>query len=983
MIPIQLLLFCVAAFVSLLLMPAVIIIARRLKVMDVPGELTIHSRPIPRIGGVAIWLSFVIVILIARARGWLPIESPDVLTGILLGGLLISMAGVMDDVRRISPLQKLLWQFLGASVAIGLGVQLHCLPFVSVCLTFTLIYLVGGANAINLLDGMNGLAAGVVLIAALSFSAIAGIWGEPTLSLLALALAGSVLGFMPFNYSKAKAFMGDVGSLFLGFTLACFAILLANRQYNLIRFLIPLAILGLPIFDTGLAVLRRFLKRDDVFTGDRDHIYDILGRKWGNQRAVIASWGLSALLGIIAVVAARWDNGWSIVLLLLSAILILLWSYRHGVFAPLFAARAVVGGGDGLKKSLIKLRRRLLHPFLLDVGVVVVGFYFALLLRFGGGPVADMAHMFRYGGQLSAWIFFIIFIYCLNCAIFGLYERIWHYASSQEALDILGAGGLATLVLVLIDLPWGPQRPIPISVVLMGGLLSTLGLVAIRYRQRLVTGVLWRMKMAVDTTYQRTLIVGAGEAGQLLAWQMQNQNAQYRPVGFVDDDPDKINRRIHGVRVLDIIAKVPALVERHQVELVAIALPEAEKERVKQVFEVCQESSARIQVMHDAMAELETNHRPALRDLTLEDLVGRQPRPVDDEACRSIITGRTIMVTGAAGSIGSELCHQVIRYQPAKILALDQDETGLYNLAHSIDSDDHSIKPVLGDVTEPIQMEAIFRQSRPAVVFHCAAYKHVPILEQYPAQAIWTNVHGTQVVADLAGCYGTDRFVFVSSDKAACPINVLGTSKRVGELLTMAIQETGNGQTHYSVVRFGNVLGSRGSVVPIFAQQIENGGPVTITHPEMERFFMSIQEAVSLVVQAGAFTSGGDLFVLDMGEQIRIKELASKMIRLQGLRVGQDIQITFSGIRPGEKLSEILSCPVLEQLDPTPHPSILRAENHQHDGWEPVTQQVEMMVDLVRKEQKPPKEAAWHLTELLQRTACTFCPEDCSYATIN
>jgi FlaA1/EpsC-like NDP-sugar epimerase len=270
-------------------------------------------------------------------------------------------------------------------------------------------------------------------------------------------------------------------------------------------------------------------------------------------------------------------------------------------------------------------------------------------------------------------------------------------------------------------------------------------------------------------------------------------------------------------------------------------------------------------------------------------------------------------------------------------------------------------------------LEAIWRQHRPAVVFHCAAYKHVPMLEQCPTEAVKTNVVGTLVPAALSREYGTAHFIFVSTDKAACPINVLGASKRVGELLMMAMQDPEHGSTRFSVVRFGNVLGSRGSVVPTFARQIDRGGPVTVTHRHMERFFMSVQEAVSLVIQAGAYTTGGDLFVLDMGEQVRIEEVARKVIRLRGLRVGRDLQIAFTGVRPGEKLSEILSCPICEVLEPTHHSSILRVQNYHDLPRGDLISGVDRMVRLAEQG----LEDTDQLRAMLLDVARLPCPADC------
>lgn len=985
----------IAFATTFLLVPVASAVASWLGAMDVPGELSIHTRPVPRTGGVAILVGFLVAAAYAWWSGEVVSEEYALLLSVLIGGALIALAGFLDDVRHISPLLKFLWQFLAASVVIGLGVQARFLPLIGVGLALTLFYLVGSANAMNLLDGMDGLAGGVAIIAALSFSLIATIQGNRLVAVLALALAGGVLGFLPYNFPRARIFMGDVGSLFLGFILACLGVLLTDRPYSLLHFAVPLMVLSVPMLDTALALARRFRRRNDLFSGDRNHTYDILARRWGNRWAVVAMWTVSVLLGGVAV-AAAWMGGWpGMVLVILGAGVVLWLAKVSGVLAPLRAT----GDGDGLgngpsvARALAYLRRRYMHPVLLDLIVVVASFYLALVLRFSGERPGDVAEMLRYAGLLTDHIFLVAFIFAVSASIFGLYNRLWRYASGQEVPAILGAGGMGTLVVLIMTLLWGAERPIPISIVLMGGLMTTVGLIALRYRQRLFGQVLRRPGVETDTTRQRVLIVGAGGAGQHLAWQMQHHSGQYLPVGFVDDDPDKAGLQVHGVRVLGTIPQIPNLVTLHQAGLVVIAMHRVGRERLNEIFDVCQESSARIQILPDVMAQLDASNGPAtFRDLTIEDLLGRSPKGIDEAACRSLIAGKVVMVTGAAGSIGSELCRQLARYRPAQVLAVDHNETGLHDLSLEMGEDGNgsSLILLIGDVSDRERMGGLWRRYRPAVVFHCAAYKHVPILEGCPGEAVKTNVLGTLVPATLAQRWGTERFIFVSTDKAACPTSVLGASKRVGELLAMALQDAEGGtlstlrqpqgsassghRTMFSAVRFGNVLGSRGSVVPTFAHQIARGGPVTITHPQMERFFMSIKEAVSLVIQAGAYTTGGDLFVLDMGEGVRIEDLARKMIRLRGLRVGNDIQIKYVGVRPGEKLSEVLFCPTHEVLEPTRHSSILRVQNHGHPPVKRILPSIERMIKLAGQDRDE------ELKNLLFDTAWLLCPERCACA---
>lgn len=961
--------FLVAFLTALVLVPLARAAATRLGLMDVPGELAIHTRPVARTGGLAIFVGFIAGAAWARWSGALSGEQANAWWGVLIGGTIMALAGLLDDVRRISPLQKFLCQFLAASVAIGLGVHLGFLPLSGLGLALTLLYMVGSANAVNLLDGMDGLAGGVCAIAALSLGLIGAMRGDQLVTLLGLALAGAVLGFLPFNLPRASIFMGDAGSLFLGFTLAGLGVLLADRPYNVLRFAVPLLVLAVPLADTVLALARRFRRRDDLFTGDRDHSYDILARRWGPGRTVLAFWGLSVVLGGAALGAAWVDGLPGMAAVLLAAAGLLWLARRSGVLLPLRSG----GSGGGLQESLARLRQRYMHPALLDLLVVVLAFYLALVLRFSGERPGDLQELVRYGNLLTGTIFFIAFAFALSGSVFGLYDRMWRYASAHDVGAILAAGSVATGVVLVADLLRGAQRPIPLSVVLMGGGITTAALVALRYRQRLIAGPLWRLGVEIDTTHQRALIVGAGEAGQQLAWQMLHQDGRCRPVGFVDDDPAKLGLQVHGVRVLGTVAQVEELAQRHQADLVVVAIHRRGPEQMGRIFDACQRSGVRVQVLPDLLDRLGGPGGPeAVRDLTIEDLLGRPPVQADQTACRELIEGRVVLVTGAAGSIGSEVCRQAARHRPERLVALDRDERGLCELGRELEGNDRAAVTLVGDVSDLECMDALWRAVRPATVFHCAAYQDVAMLQRRPREAVKTNVLGTLVAASLAQRWGAECFVFVSTDKAVCPASVLGASKRVGELLVQAVQGRGDGSTRLCAVRFGNALGGRGGVVAVFERQIAQGGPVTLTDPGMKRYFMGLSEAAGLLIQAGALTAGGDLFLLDMGEEVAIADLAQRMIRLRGLRVGEDIAVVTTGARPGEKLQEMLLCPVLEQAGPTAHPAVLRLENHRPLPRGDLVMRVDHMLSLARQGREE------GLAELLFGTARLLCPEGCT-----
>lgn len=542
-------------------------------------------------------------------------------------------------------------------------------------------------------------------------------------------------------------------------------------------------------------------------------------------------------------------------------------------------------------------------------------------------------------------------VYCGVNYLFGLYQRIWRYASAGEIVVIGAAVATSTVLLTLADLFWPGRRPVPLSVVLMTGFFAFVGFVSARYRRRVWTGFRWRsqaMRGQFPRARTRTLIVGAGEAGQLLVWRFQNQKEgeDYELIGLIDDDPNKHGMRVHGIPVLGDRHTIPALVTRHQVDLIVLAMYNISGADFQAILDICERTSAVIKVLPNIFDFIRgTNGLPPIRDITAEDLLGRKPVEIDRDACRDLLAGKTILVTGAAGSIGSELCRQIITFSPRLLLMLDNNESGLHDLWVELNAEEQRVplQLLLGSITNRNKMRSWFETYRPQVVFHAAAYKHVPLMEEHPDESVWVNVVGTLIASELARQSAVERFVLVSTDKAVNPCSVMGATKRLCEMLIanrvqgsrgagdLGSRGAGEHSTLFTAVRFGNVLGSRGSVVPTFERQIEQGGPVTVTHPDMTRYFMSVSEAVSLIIQAATLTEGGDLFMLDMGQRIRIDELARRLIRLRGLRPEVDIPIVYTGVRPGEKLHEELLGNG-EEREPTPHPHIFRIRcNHMPD----------------------------------------------------
>jgi FlaA1/EpsC-like NDP-sugar epimerase len=457
--------------------------------------------------------------------------------------------------------------------------------------------------------------------------------------------------------------------------------------------------------------------------------------------------------------------------------------------------------------------------------------------------------------------------------------------------------------------------PLPRSVVLLGALLATMLSGASRFQAR----ILQRRPATNSRDGVRLALVGAGSAGALIVREIRSRaNSGLVPVVAVDDDPRKQGRQMLGVPVVGTTNRLAAIVAEYGAQEILLAIPSADRDLVGAVANEAEAAGVPLKVLPPIREIL--NGRPSVsgvRDLRIEDLLGRSQAWVDVDALRGVIGGRRVLITGAGGSIGSEIARQVAALDPERLVLLDHDETHLHDAASALD---HAADLVLADIRDCGRIAAVVRSSAPDVLFHAAAHKHVPILEAHPEEAVRTNVLGTANLVDAALAAGVEHLVFISTDKAARPANNLGLTKWLGEQIVVRQAPPGS---HWCSVRFGNVVGSRGSVVPTFARQIAAGGPVTVTDPRMTRYFMSVREAVELVLQAAASAGDGETYMLDMGKPVRILELAERMVRLSGHRVGDEIAIEFVGAREGEKLAEDLLDP-REQVLPTAHPSILR-----------------------------------------------------------
>jgi FlaA1/EpsC-like NDP-sugar epimerase len=449
------------------------------------------------------------------------------------------------------------------------------------------------------------------------------------------------------------------------------------------------------------------------------------------------------------------------------------------------------------------------------------------------------------------------------------------------------------------------------------------------------------------TTRKRVLILGAGTAGEMLARDLRRES-QYLPVGFLDDEPRLRGARVRGIPVLGEITDIALAVKRTQPDILIIAMPSAGSRQMRRVVEACEQTGVEFRTLPKLSDMVEGRSVfTALRQVDIQDLLGRAPVPSDWENMSERISGKTVLVTGGGGSIGSELCRQLARIGPTAIVVLEHSEFNLYEIERELKTrfPDLHVFPVLGDVCETAAVERVFRKYAPQIVFHAAAYKHVPLLEDHIRAAVRNNVMGTRCVADLADRYDAESFVLISTDKAVNPVNIMGATKRLAELYCNGLGSQSN--TRFVTVRFGNVLGSAGSVVPLFRKQIESGGPVTVTHPDITRFFMTIPEACTLILQSEVLGDGGETFVLDMGEPVRIKYLAQQMIRLAGKEPGEDIEITYTGLRPGEKLFEEL---FYDQEDhrQTSHPKIFLARQQSLD-WHTLRSDLPQLEQAVRQ----------------------------------
>ena len=577
--------------------------------------------------------------------------------------------------------------------------------------------------------------------------------------------------------------------------------------------------------------------------------------------------------------------------------------------------------------------------FLVDMFVVVCSVLLAYLLRFNFTiTVKDVQ-------PLPEILAYMVFVRAGSFLIARSYAGIIRYTSTSDALRVVLTVLSGSVVFAITNLITffliDKFFFIPFSVIIIDFLITCMAMVTFRMLVKIAYLELQRPERA----QVNVIIYGAGEAG-ITAKRVLDRDSRtkYKLIAFLDDDPGKVGKKLEGI---DIVSpdKLNDLLERYTVGQVILAVQQFDTQRKQELVDLCLEHEVKVLTVPPMMGwingELSYNQ---IKNIRIDDLLEREEIQLDDRQIRAELTGKTIIITGAAGSIGSELARQIMKFHPLNLLLIDQAETSMHQLELESTENYRDKYPrfLLADIRNASRMENIFRESKPDIIYHAAAYKHVPVMESNPSEAILTNVNGTRILADLAVKYGSKKFIMISTDKAVNPTSVMGASKRIAEIYAQSLNR--DGEPRFITTRFGNVLGSNGSVIPLFQSQIEKGGPVTVTHPEITRYFMTIPEACALVLEAGTMGKGGEIFIFDMGKSIRIVDLAKKMISLSGLTLGKDIQVRFTGLRPGEKLyEELLNSK--ENTIPTHHPRILIAKVREYNPEEVATQ-IEELIQL-------------------------------------
>ena len=565
-----------------------------------------------------------------------------------------------------------------------------------------------------------------------------------------------------------------------------------------------------------------------------------------------------------------------------------------------------------------------------DILLVNIAFISSFLLRFDFDIEGEGFE--RWFVVYADNLFPITFIVIATFAVFGLYTSMWRYAGTEELFKI----AVASIVSILLVFAYISiiSQIMPRTIYLLSSLIIIVLVSASRLSYRFIRnfknhGALKSLSLTIGSReifgndLTKVMVVGAGDAGATIVKEIKSHpEYKKRVVVAVDDDPSKLGHRIMGVKIAGNQKKIKSLARKYAVEEIIVAIPSANQKTIQGIINECNKTSCKVKILPGLIDLINDKVSISkLRDVAIEDLLGRDVVELDNREISIYLEGKIVMITGGGGSIGSELCRQVAKYRPRRVIAFDIYENTVFELANEMKArfPNLEFEAAVGSVRSAERLEQVFQKYKPHVVFHAAAHKHVPLMEKHPKEAVLNNILGTKNMIDAADRHAVERFVMISTDKAVNPANVMGATKRAAEMILQ--EKSGTSKTIYSAVRFGNVLGSNGSVIPVFRKQIEAGGPVTVTHEEITRYFMTIPEAVQLVIQTGAMAKGGEVFVLDMGEPMKIMDLAENVIRLSGYTPGVDIDVTITGLRPGEKLHEELLLDG-EEIEKTTHEKI-------------------------------------------------------------
>lgn len=564
-----------------------------------------------------------------------------------------------------------------------------------------------------------------------------------------------------------------------------------------------------------------------------------------------------------------------------------------------------------------------------DAVLVSSALYLSYALRFGNLQISG------YQGQFLAILPLVVVTRLALFSAYGLYQGMWRFVGVHDMVTIVKATTVGSVVIVSVLFFSGRLLEFPRSIFIISWFIVLVLVGGSRFAYRLYREFFSHAGRQNREEAKNVLIIGAGSAGELILREILSANrSSFKPIGFVDDDRAKRNMTIHGLTVLGHTRNIPSIIQSCRVEMIIFAIAAAPAKAKRRIMMICKRTGVPVKILPGVGDVLKGSVKVSeLRDFQIEDLLGRAPVRLDTFSIAQFLRNKTVLITGAGGSIGSELCRQAAKFLPRRIVLFERSEFNLYQIHMNMKElyPDLEINPVIGDVLNPNHVERTFARFMPEVIFHAAAYKHVPLMEMNPAEALRNNTLGTMLVADMARRFSVSKFVMVSTDKAVRPANMMGVSKRLAELVCEGLSNAST--TQYVTVRFGNVLNSVGSVIPLFKRQIEKGGPITVTHPEIYRYFMTIPESVQLIMQAGAMGKGGEIFLLDMGEPVRIADLARDMIRLSGLEPDTDIRIEYTGLRLGEKMFEELLTDG-EEVKSTLHEKIKVAGRAEVDGEE-------------------------------------------------